>query len=101
VLFGGVDEKQGVLDDTWIWDGISWTRKIPLISPPARFGHAMAYDSARGLVVLFGGNSAIEMLNDTWVWDGITWTQKSPPANPGPRAFHSLAFGTPLLNVIL
>jgi hypothetical protein len=44
----------------------------------------MAYDSARGKTVLFGGSShdgytmppLIAPLGDTWEWDGTTWTQR-------------------------
>jgi len=73
VLFGGVNPNSGVLlNDTWVWDGSNWTQKSPQTSPPAREGHAMAYDIARGRVVLFGGLDAkMNTLNDTWLWDGI------------------------------
>src|SRR5207253_1655531 len=43
------------LSDTWTWDGSNWTQKSPQNSPPARYGSAIAYDSAHGQVVLFGG----------------------------------------------
>jgi len=43
------------LGDTWVWNGAHWIRKTPPTSPPPRFGHAMAYDTARREVVLFGG----------------------------------------------
>lgn len=45
--------------------------------PPARFGHAMAYDSKRGVTVLFGGrtnSSSAFSFNDLWEWDGALWT---------------------------
>src|ERR1035438_8065688 len=58
----------------------NWTRQIPQNFPPERSGHAMAYDSVNGQVVLFGGSNggSADVLNDTWVWDGANWTQKSP-----------------------
>ena len=40
-------------------------------APPERSFHAMAYDSARGRVVLFGGIVA-SWVNDTWEWDGVS-----------------------------
>jgi hypothetical protein len=40
-------------------------------SIPALSGHAMAYDSARQRVVLFGFGSN-SLLADTWEWDGTT-----------------------------
>ena len=37
---------------------------------------AMAYDSARERIVLFGGRTDRSGdLNDTWEWDGRTWTR--------------------------
>jgi hypothetical protein len=33
----------------------------------------MAFDSARGKVVLFGGSSPSQLLRDTWEWDGTSW----------------------------
>ena len=38
----------------------------PRRSPPRADGHAMAYDSARGRVVLFGGRDSPVVMQDTW-----------------------------------
>ena len=39
--------------------------------PGARFAHAMAYDSQREVVVLFGGAPTPgTALDDTWEWNG-------------------------------
>jgi hypothetical protein len=55
-------------DATWEWDGSSW-RQTNAISPNWRMGQAMAYDSARGCMVMFGGeNQYGEALGDTWEW---------------------------------
>ena len=35
----------------------------------------MAYDSARDVVVLFGGETNDDFAGDTWEWDGVNWTQ--------------------------
>ena len=44
-------------------------------NPPARSGAAMAYDSAAGVTVMYGGtNGSGTTLTDTWTWDGSTWT---------------------------
>jgi uncharacterized protein (TIGR03437 family) len=95
VLFGGNGGASvlgpGYLNDTWVWDGSNWTRKSPQTSSPARFGHAMAYDSAHGQVVLFGGTSA-NLFTDTWVWDGANWTQQSPQSSPPGRNFGAMAY---------
>lgn len=93
VLFGGSNSStsQG-LADTWIWDGTTWTKKTPPVSPPARFSHAMTYDAANGVVVLFGGYGGGKELSDTWVWDGTTWTQKAPSISPAARSSAVMAY---------
>jgi hypothetical protein len=95
VLFGGNGAASlfgpGYLNDTWVWDGSNWTKKSPPTSPSARFGHVMAYDSAHGQMVLFGGTSA-NLFGDTWVWDGANWTQKPTPSSPVGRTFGAMAY---------
>ncbi len=63
--------------------------------PTARMAHAVVYDSARGVTVLFGGwhwvPSHLEDLGDTWEWDGNTWTQRATDG-PSPRHDHAMAY---------
>jgi hypothetical protein len=55
------------MDDTWEWDGNEWKYRMPLHKPAARFWHTMAYDSAREVVVLFGGGEhGLGGLGNTW-----------------------------------
>src|SRR5438045_437701 len=69
----------------------SWTQVFPATSPPPRGAGGMAFDAARGNVVLFGGavrtsgQSSNSSYGDTWTWDGTNWTQRSPAASPSPR----------------
>jgi len=93
VLFGGLAGAAPVPNAaTWIWDGNDWHEMQPSVSPPARFGHAMAYDSVSRRVVLFGGYGNFGETNDTWTWDGANWTQAVTPASPMARTGHSMAF---------
>src|SRR5206468_5806324 len=49
VLFGG-QGTSAPFADTWLWNGATWSKACAsgcAAIPPARFGHAMAYDSAR------------------------------------------------------
>ena len=60
-----------------------WTERANF-GPGARRGAAMAYDSARGVTVMFGGDPVeTPYLGDTWEWDGKEWAQVS---NMGPAA---------------
>jgi hypothetical protein len=77
VLHGGqsgVFPNITVLSDTWEWDGTTWTQKATT-GPSPRVHQTMAYDRARGRVILYGGfNSATQQeLGDIWEWDGTSW----------------------------
>lgn len=55
ILFGGSNGgANGVMSDTWIWDGTTWVLQSPTASPPARTGAAICRD-ASGRPILFGG----------------------------------------------
>ncbi|BDG07393.1 Kelch repeat-containing protein [Anaeromyxobacter paludicola] len=95
VLYGGRDAAGNTFDDTWTFDTASqtWTQATPAGSPGARAGAALAYDSARNQVLLFGGNDASgNDLADTWRFDGASWTQLAPPQSPAARSFAAMAF---------
>lgn len=80
----------------------NWTRQIPQNFPTARAGHAMAYDSAHGETVLFGGTGLNGSdLSDTWLWDGSNWTQAFPQSNPPARHFHAMAYDSVRGQVVL
>lgn len=69
VLFGGVGGQFGdeTLDDTWTWDGGSWSQ-LPLDDVPAAVqAPAVVTDPIRGEIVMFGGaNLADGFLDQTW-----------------------------------
>ena len=67
-----------------------WTQKQDF-GPAARRYHALAYDSVRKRVVLFGGESQESLFNDTWEWDGANWVQVAD-TGPGARTEHAMAF---------
>ena len=91
VLFGGAhkqaDDTIVMFDDMWVFDGQAWT-EIAKDGPGARFGHAMAFDEKRRVVVLFGGETADGVKADTWEWNGVTWSRAavSAAAGDGPAA---------------
>ena len=69
-------------------------RQVSALGPQARDEHAVAYDSARDRVVLFGGYNGSVRLGDTWEWAGSTqsWTQLTPATAPSPRSSHAMAY---------
>jgi hypothetical protein len=103
VLHGGVDPLGGFHNETWIWNGSSWTSMPAGTGPGTRANSAMAYDPVRDRVVLFGGRDPTNTaLGDHWEFDGVVWFPALPPGpNPGPRFAHSMAFHPGLNKVVL
>ncbi len=105
ILFGGLAQQGGIgvpLDKTWEWDGTSWMRRTPVNAPPARSGHALAYDTARQRIVLFGGTDASgAVLTDTWEWDGVSWLEYLPAAIPAISGQPTLVYDSLRARVLL
>lgn len=70
ILYAGFEADRSVA--TWILTGNVW-RKYDGPSPPRRKGAQMAFDVARNVVVLHGGDDGSKVLNDTWEWNGTAW----------------------------
>jgi hypothetical protein len=102
VLFGGLPTGgSGSTNDTWTWDGATWTQQHPRHVPPA-LSHGLAYaayDAARGVVVLVLGPEASS--TQTWTWNGTDWTQQHPASSPAGRYFASIAYDDALGRVLL
>jgi hypothetical protein len=78
LLFGGklsLPTSEVFLDDTWQFDSTNWTELRPATVPPARGGHAMAYDPIRASTLVIGGVSYAGETRDAWEWDGSDWRQ--------------------------
>ena len=106
ILFGGNAASDQTLGDTWEWAGGSnWTLKCAndACGPGGRQSAAMAYDSVRGVVVLFGGAGDSGALQDTWEWNGSAWTQRCTGActKPSARSQHGMAFDSNRDRVVL
>ena len=85
VVFGGLynDSRTNIVyGDTWEWDGSQWQQRFPSNSPPARYNHAMAFDSVRGETLLIGGYLNAPEVNQTWAWDGTNWFLRSTNVPP-------------------
>ena len=93
VLFGGQSSTNPtVLNETWTWNGTTWSKKTPTTSPAVRYLAPAAYDPATTGVVLFGGYSGSTYLGDTWSWNGTNWTQSTGAPAPSIRRADALVF---------
>lgn len=95
LLYGGLQSGvTAAMDDTWLFDGTTYTQLAPPTTPPARWGHQMVYDSLRARVITFGGRSptVTAVANDTWEFDGLNWIQILTPVSATARAFYAMAF---------
>lgn len=77
VIFGGFDQNNNFLSDTWTWSG-SWTSHS-VAGPTGRRYAGMAFDPGLNKAVLFGGQGPCQgntcpQFFDTWTWDGTRWT---------------------------
>ncbi|HEV2166867.1 MAG TPA: kelch repeat-containing protein [Thermoplasmata archaeon] len=91
LLFGGYSPAGTYLSDTWGFDGSSWTNLTSASTavPAARADANLAFDSADGSVVMFGGYGATGLLStgtlsDTWLYSSGNWTKVSTTAAPPP-----------------
>ncbi|MCR9246782.1 MAG: hypothetical protein NXI31_17245 [bacterium] len=77
-------------DELWSWDGNVWTMLSSGTGPGTRCGGVMAYDDARGKLVLFSGKGTggawANYDNQTWEWDSTNgWLQMNPATVPDAR----------------
>ena len=104
VLIGGQTESGEVKDETWTYNGSTWTLHAPppfTVIPSARRSASLAYDPASGEMVLFGGEESSDVLsNETWIYKGGVWTPISVPA-PSARSAAAMAFDPALGKLML
>jgi hypothetical protein len=94
VLFGGIATVEGetiAANDTWTYDGTTWTELKTAASPLPLEAPSMAYDPATKKIVLFGGYWSGER-QDTWTFDGKNWIQAHPSTSPSGRFGGSMAY---------
>jgi hypothetical protein len=77
---------------------LGWQEVTPSVSPRARCGSPLVYDSKADCMVLFGGWQNPRCiggeLSDTWIYDldTNTWTNMSPEVCPPGRGGHAMAY---------
>ena len=113
VMFGGtnMDPNSGTTSpnkETWEWSPTTgkWTNRTGTgVSPDARSGAAMVFDSARGKFVLFGGRAGSGFnYEDTWEWDPTTgvWTDVSAAGgHPSARSQTAMVYEKSTAKILL
>ncbi len=74
---------------------VEWKQIKPNPHPSKRTGHDLAYDSARGVIVLYGGTKGADRLQDTWEFspENETWALRDDlPNSPPPLAAHKVFY---------
>ena len=98
VMYGGIPETRSAPwpNDTWELTAGGWTQ-VATDGPAGRGRTAMAADTKRGQLVLFGGVGAPDATNnqpffgDTWVWQSGRW-QRAADSGPRGRYAHAMVF---------
>lgn len=88
LVFAGSDTLANVWH-WWEWDGKGWVRNEPLVPSPTGYSSAVAFDAARGEVILFGSYCCGE--TPTWLYDGTSWRPFEGESPPN-RVLHSLTY---------
>jgi hypothetical protein len=68
----------------WAWNGTQWTQRASLpnggsAAPYVGDEQCFAFDSGRGVAVLFGPFS--DGVHNVWEWNGTTWAGITPPSD--------------------
>ncbi|MCR9248345.1 MAG: hypothetical protein NXI31_25230 [bacterium] len=91
VMFAGQNAANVFFDDTWEWDGSSWTLATST-GPSPRASIAMVYDASRSVCLSHGGRDSLGRdLDETWEWNGSSWSL-ALSVGPGPRRAHAATY---------
>lgn len=106
VLFGGIRATGQATDETWEYDGASWTQVTTSAAPDPRFGHGMAFSRQLGRVVAFGGKrtpgescegGTSLLCSGLWAYDGAgAWERIDVEKGPAARSGAAFAYGDAL-----
>jgi cysteine-rich repeat protein len=91
LMFGGTVNGAAGSGETWLLDRVGWSSQTG--GPAPRIGPALAYDSVRRRVVMFGG-VGYSGFRDTWEHDGTAWTDATTAIMPSHRMFAGMAYDT-------
>ena len=81
--------------------------RLQELEPGPRGNAALAYDSDRRVVVLFGGAdldigpNGGAAFGDTWEWNGFGWKHMHPAQSPEARSHHAMAYDAARHRVVM
>jgi hypothetical protein len=85
-----------------------WIPATTSQAPPSPRGVAMAHDSFRARVVLFGGcqidypqSAIVGASAETWEWDGADWSPRMTAVAPSGRFFHTMAYDSARRRIVM
>jgi hypothetical protein len=92
------------VDETWEFDGTTWTQVFPTTTPGGLGNYGACYDIVRNRTVIYGGtaNSWFPTAEGgTWEFDGTNWSLISTVGTPGllerPAMCYDIALGKAVL----
>lgn len=97
------DNTESVGSDTGYLDNIAvestgyWRPALP----DMRAGVAMATDTTRNKLVVYGGGADSDYYGDTWETDGSTWTRAATATGPGKRSEATVAYDSVRRKMVL
>ena len=107
VMYGGVNTSPfggASVDQTWEWNGTSWTQVFPTTTPGGLGNYGASYDLARSRVVVYGGtaNSFFPIAESgTWEWNGTNWSLITTVGTPGPLERPAMCYHAGLGRTVL
>ncbi len=100
ILFGG-DSNTGQTNQTWSWDGTTWTLLQPPVHPRLNAaGWQAAYDPASKQLLLVGQSFGAPT-NEIWDWTGTSWRKLRFTAVPGNRDAASMTYDSATRKIVL
>lgn len=101
ILWGGMNVAGQILEDgVWEFDGKEWKNISTQPAPEVRMLPGYAYDSKRGMLIIFGGAGKSGVLGDTWGWNGSKW-KKLADSGPPARMMGYMAYDKARDKIIL
>ncbi len=107
-VFGGRERTRAagyaLADGLWRFDTATrtWSERSLTDGPPLRMNHALAFDTRRGAVLVFGGNTSgsaanVALDNEVWSYEvaSDTWERlRTSGPKPAPRLMHTALYDT-------